>query len=38
MFDGLGKYVRENKSKIGLIMGGMLIMGLLISLTECGGG
>lgn len=38
MLDRITDYISKNKMKIGLVMGGMLIMGLLISVTECGGG
>lgn len=35
MLDDLKDWIRFNKTKIGLVMGGMLVMGLLISFTEC---
>ena len=36
--DTLTAWFRKKRTAIFLTMGGMLIMGLLIALTECGGG
>lgn len=37
MFDKLGAQVRKNQGKIFLVMAGVIVMGLLISFSECGG-